>query len=132
MRCATDGVEFVEAPIGSSATYCFLISNTGNTHLKNIRLKDPALEFDSTEVPLLAPGETFTYSLVRPIMERLQNYVAVSAEPSTKTGDDLLYQDVSDTDPSEVAFIEMTAGLKVENTVRFYQLVVTKFELTLF
>lgn len=117
--CETDGVEYVEGPIGSAATFCFLITNSGNTYLKNLRVKNPALNFDETLTrnSPLAPGASVTVNVARPIMGRVQNQVTVSAEPSTNTGEDLPYQDVSDTDPSEVAFLALTPGLEVSNTV---------------
>lgn len=86
--------------------------------MKNIRLKNEALSVDYLHSVALGPGDSFSYSLTQPILTRTQNHATVTAEPSKQTGDDLPYQDVSDTDPSEVAFVAMTPGLEVSNTVR--------------
>jgi len=80
-------------------------------------MKGHELKFDSAVASPLGPGDFLTYSVVRPILRRLQNEIAVSGEPSTKTGEDMPYQDVSDTDPSEVAFISLLPGLQVDNAV---------------
>ncbi len=59
--------ELITANNGDPVTYCFLVTNTGNTHLTNVTLRDPILGIDvNLSVSAfggapLAPGGTFTY-----------------------------------------------------------------------
>lgn len=106
--------------IGSSAVYCWKITNTGNSHLKGISLRNDVLGFELKDMltSVLAPGDSFTYTTSRIVTRREQNSVHIIAEPSTAGGEDLPYQDVSDSDPSEVGPIAMNPSITIQNTVR--------------
>jgi hypothetical protein len=118
--CKTKGVEFAEAKIGSKAVYCWIVTNTGNTYLKGISLRNKVLDFDQRSIlsSPLAPGDSITVTTTGIITRRVQNIVDAVAEPCTKSGSDLPFLDVAASDTSEVGPTPMKPSIVIENTVR--------------
>jgi hypothetical protein len=127
--CKTKGLKFAEAKIGSKAVYCWVVTNTGNTYLKHISLRNKVLSFDQRNIlsSLLAPGDSITVTTTGIITRREQNVVDAVAEPSTQSGSDLPFQDVAGSDTSEVGPTPMNPSIIIENTVRTFVLVCAGF-----
>ena len=94
------------------------MTNTGETHLKNVVLDDLKLSFQDGSIGMLAPGETTTVFHQASIDQPLVNIVNVTAMPSDENGGDLLGAvAVTDSDPSEVGQLENVPSVEVLNTV---------------
>lgn len=118
--CGTDSaVEQTTGYKGADATYCFVVTNTGTTHLKEVKLIDIDLDFtDETSIGGLAPGESATVFFETTIVSPLINVVNATGTPTTPEGDDITgAEDVSDSDPSEVLMLAHEASVQVLNTV---------------
>ncbi len=113
------GTETLTAQVGDTVTYCFRISNTGNTYFTNVSFDDPLLDLDvdiSSEVledVPLAPGASVTYALQTPLQQdwltgdndnndnRITNSATLTGTPATNTGT-TLGDPVTDTDTAVV------------------------------
>ncbi len=113
------GSATLTAQIGDTVTYCFRISNTGNTHFTTLSFDDPLLDLDvdiSTEVlegVPLAPGASVTYALQTPIEadwltedndsnnNQITNTATLTGTPTTGDGT-VLDDPVTDTDSAIV------------------------------
>lgn len=103
---------------GKDATYCFVVSNTGDTTLDNILIENSALGFSYSDVPPLTPNSTATIAYTSPIRGPLTNDVSVSANPVLPDLEDIPdLDDVTATDPSEVGITIHNPNIRVENTV---------------
>lgn len=103
--------------VGTDVTYCFVISNAGETHLASLQIDNPAIDFRSN-VPNLAPNEKYVAWVEREIKSSLVNVITVTGNPIFKDGRDLIdLADVVDTDPSEVALLSHEPNLSVRATV---------------
>lgn len=93
---------------GSDITWCFVVKNTGETHLTNIVLTDVQVPFTSTNTPeVLAPGASFTAYSDSQINGDLLNTVAVTATPATPDGSTItILNAVSDQDTAAVESLE--------------------------
>jgi len=111
------GQELLVDTNGAPVTYCFVVENTGDTHLDNITIGDPALGYTHTFTGVnLAPGGTLTNHIETSLLVDLLNIADVSGNPTDENGDDLPnVDDVSDDDPAEVE--ETRPGFKLEKTV---------------
>jgi CshA-type fibril repeat protein len=76
-------------------TYCFKITNTGQTYLKNLRLEDLPLEPSFDQVLLkpaglntliLAPGAAATFFYQTSLSDSVENVATVTATPSNANG----------------------------------------------
>jgi uncharacterized repeat protein (TIGR01451 family) len=92
--CAT-AVDLVTAPLGDLVTYCFKVTNTGNTHLNDIRVEDldlglseAAMNFVSGEFPL-PPGGSAVFSYAAAVQGSLINRAVASGQPVTEEGRDI-------------------------------------------
>ena len=105
-----DGGELVSTLIGADVTYCFTVTNTGDTHLADIGVDDPDLGIDQTDLTLLsgtpslvAPGGTVTWSYDDTTAGDLTNTATTSGNPATPGGADLVgLTDPTDTDTAAV------------------------------
>ena len=86
---------------GDAVTYCFVVTNTGNTALTGVDLSNRDIDF-SSDLGNLAPGEAKTVAVPRSISNTMENIVLATGTPSSSTGEPLGLNDVSDTDPSKV------------------------------
>lgn len=103
---------------GTEVTYCFEVTNTGKTHLKNVEVKDVQLSFQDGSIGMLAPGESASVYHQATIDQALINFVNATAMPSDENGGDLLGAvEVTDSDPSEVGKLENVPSIEVLNTV---------------
>lgn len=104
-ECRVAGVEKVIVALNETVTYCFKVSNTGNTHLNAIKISDPLLNnYVKTDLVQLAPGESTVVSLPAKVADSLTNVATASGIPCLPNGDKIpSLQPVTNSDPSEVA-----------------------------
>jgi len=82
---------------GANVTYTYVWTNTGNTYLKNIVLKDdngtPGVPGDDFTVCAISgpvpPGFTFTCTVTRPISINTTNTATITADPVDNSGNPL-------------------------------------------
>jgi hypothetical protein len=104
---------------GESVTFCFVITNTGNTPLgKPITVKNDDLSFKQSIETVLNPGEKTIISLPRKINGDKRNIATVIANPLQVDGIDAAgLKDVEASDPSTANQFDYVGNVKVENTV---------------
>jgi uncharacterized repeat protein (TIGR01451 family) len=103
-ECEGAGVEKIIGAGNSSVTYCFKITNTGNTYLTSLRLTDPLLTFTKTDFLPLAPNASIWVSYPSTISANLVNIATIVGTPSTAAGVAVAgLTTVTASDPSEVA-----------------------------
>ncbi len=113
VSCAT-AVEEVTGVIGAQVTYCFKVTNTGDTHLQ-VSVTDPNLNIPPNAVTptpgLLAPSAVATYYYQTTITKDLLNTATATGNPTTAAGVDMPgISDVTDTDTAQVKYIRATIG----------------------
>ena len=86
--CASAG-HYAEGAKGTKVTYCFTVTNTGDTYLSNIKLEDKTLDYVNGAVGSLAPGGSVTVSFDAKIGSTMQNEARVTANPADKFGQDI-------------------------------------------
>jgi hypothetical protein len=113
------GVEKVVGYAGTGVVYCFTVTNTGDTHLRNPILTNPKLNgYTRTMTVTLAPGQSTSVSLAGNITADLDNLAIVTASPVLPNGSPIVgISDVTNSDPSGVAMIVVIAKITVDNTV---------------
>ncbi len=100
---ACPGDETVIGTPGTSVTYCFRVTNTGDTYLNTVVISDSDLGITLTSDLLLAPQESVTLHSNAVIIDDLLNTASVSANPANGDGDDLPgVDDVTDDDTAAV------------------------------
>jgi uncharacterized repeat protein (TIGR01451 family) len=106
------GGELVQGLDGAAVTYCFAITNTGDTYLDQVTLNDPDLVITEGDmiaaggVAPLAPGEVLEFYYETIVADDLLNTVVVAANPTDASGIDLpSLADVTDNDTAEVSEI---------------------------
>lgn len=110
------GGELVAGDLGDPVTYCFVVTNTGDTHLNGIQISDNDLGIKLSSDVLLAPGASVTLHVESTINGDLVNTAVVTANPVNETGQDLPnVDDVSDDDTSEVE--KNTPDINLQTTV---------------
>lgn len=92
-----EGDELVQGALGDAVTYCFVVTNDGDTTLAPVSVVDADLEVDETDMTVvagdltsMAPGDTATLALEHTIEDDLTNTVAVSGIPVDGNGDPLV------------------------------------------
>jgi uncharacterized repeat protein (TIGR01451 family) len=109
-------LEQVTGASGTSAVYCFNITNTGSTYLTNVTLNDQVLAFSRAGIKMLAPGESVIIPLLSKILSNLTNNATAIGNPAFANGTDIPdLSDVNATDPSSVGLF--TANISLTNTV---------------
>lgn len=115
------GVEKVIGTLGDLVTYCFEVTNTGNTFLNEVKLSNTELSFtDTTTIEVLAPGQTITVPFESKVLYELANTVKVEAKPVSQDGIPLEGTGiVMDSDVSEVSVYtgDLRASISIQNTV---------------
>lgn len=116
------GSEKVYGTSGTQVTYCFVVTNRGDTYLNNISLSDTTLGITIGNMTLkngaqpLAPGATLVYYYHGTITQDLVNTAATSGTPSTAAGTTLPGVPVpSDTDTAEVD--RVAPAIDIQKTV---------------
>lgn len=103
---------------GDYVTYCFTVKNTGDTHLNSVTVHNSHLSFTDLSVGLLAPGDSAVVIYAGLITGDDRNVVQVAANPVTPNEEDIVgAEDVSDSDPSEVATIDANPRITIKNKV---------------
>lgn len=109
--CNVAGVESVRTAVGTPITYCFKVTNTGNTYLTKLKIVDPIVGYvNENLIPVLPPGESVlvAYAGLMPDLKadsdnNLDNMATVTATPSFIGGDPIGgLRGVSAEDPSAV------------------------------
>ena len=97
------GVEKVKAPAGTSVTFCFQITNTGDVDLSNIKLNDPLLGISDMSIQNLSVGESTTLTAAGIIEGSLINTAHVTGTPVDEEGNEVSNAEpVEDEDTAEV------------------------------
>ena len=110
-------VEFVEGRFGDDVAYCFNVTNTGNTYLKNLKIDNVAIAFRDNSLTTLAPGQSTTVSVGRKITWSIDNTVSIVATPSNDKSESLAIPDVTYSDTSSVVRIAHLSNIKIDNRV---------------
>lgn len=107
--CESSGLEQVRGFQDDEITYCFKVTNTGNTHLSNIRLTDADIGYTNNALVDLAPGASTVVSMPTTLTATLENTATVTGMPSSSNGQPIPGMDeVSNTDPSQVSMVLAT------------------------
>ena len=116
-RASCNGGELETGPQGEPVTYCFEVTNTGDTYLKNVKVQDQTLNFLENSNGLLAPGATTTMAMEEAIEVDLEGDAEVTGEPAFKDGQQIPgLGPVTDKDPAGVK-ITYAASIQIEKTV---------------
>lgn len=103
---------------GADVTYCFIITNTGNTPLGSVTVRNGDLSFPDTSIDTLAPGESTVLHVSGTISEDLLNTASVSGTPLYPDLSPIAtMSDVEDDDTSSVTALAATPSLDISNTV---------------
>jgi large repetitive protein len=103
---------------GADVTYCFVVTNTGNTPLGSVTVVNGDLSYSTSSIGILAPGKSAVLYLTAEIAADLINNATVTGTP--------LYADESPipdmfnvmaNDTSSVTPIEATPSIAISNTV---------------
>lgn len=103
--CASKGAETALGGLGAPITYCFLITNIGNTYLRQIMVTNPNTKptFANTRTELLPPGGSYLLTLNSTLDSNYTNDVSVIATPALPDGTILTqFPKTEDTDPSSI------------------------------
>lgn len=104
--CETMGVEHVRGYVNDEITYCFKVTNTGNTHLTNVKVTNSDLSYSNDAMVDLAPGASTVVSLPANLTDALKNVATATGTPSSPDGQPIAgMDDVSNSDPSEVSVV---------------------------
>lgn len=118
MSTCDEATNSVNAPYGSPLTYCWNVTNVGNTALLSIRLENLDLQYVGTAAMTnLLPGESTLVVLPSRATGNLINRCTVTATPGSADGNQLMLNDVSDSDISEVDIIALNPQIAVTNNV---------------
>ncbi len=110
------GTELAGVTVGATLTYCFEVTNTGDTHLNGITITDPLLGLTLSDPTLLAPTESVTLSAPATATIDLVNTASVEATPTDSAGNPHAGVDpVTDSDPAAVDIL--TPGIELSKTV---------------
>ena len=108
---APDGTDFQLARYGDTATYTYIVTNTGLAPLVNVVVTDDKLGAIGT-IASLAPGAAATLTASAALTVDTTNVVTVTATPTTKSGDPISgTPSVTDSDDAVVLVPEQTATI---------------------
>lgn len=104
---------------GSIVTYCFNVTNVGNTYLTSVSIDNQDLSFaDTTSIGLLPPGESIIVPYTTTATADLLNSAKVTADPAYENGQPIPYKaNVQDTDPSQVTVVQPAPSVSINNLV---------------
>lgn len=89
---------------GSDVTFCFLVKNKGTSHLRNVRVTNPVLDFQDGSIGTLAPGEVKILYHEDKITGNIKNMALVKGLPFTEDGRRIKdLKEVTHEDPSGVS-----------------------------
>jgi hypothetical protein len=82
----SNNLGLVQAAVNSDVTYCFKVSNTGNTYLSGVELLNVNLNYTLKTNDILAPGDSKFYSVDRKLTATINNTVQITAVPTDNFG----------------------------------------------
>jgi len=119
--------ELITGAVGTPVTYCFNVTNTGNTYLSPVTIDDPDLGITDADMTLvsgdptvaLAPGDSIVWSYDATIEGALTNTATSSGTPSDPEGTPTGDEPVEDDDDASVTADseEPVPGILLEKTV---------------
>lgn len=103
---------------GADVTYCFVVTNTGNTPLGSVTVRNGDLSFTDSSIGTLVPGETAVLHVSGVISDALLNTAEVSGTPLYPDQSPIpTMSDVVDQDTSSVTALQPTPSIDISNTV---------------
>lgn len=116
------GTELATGQTGDDVTYCFVVTNDGDTPLAPVTLTDASLEIDDTDMSVvsgslasMAPGDSATLYVESTVDGDLVNSVTADGVAVDDVGDPLVGVDpVSDVDTAEVREVDQAMTLLTE------------------
>ena len=115
-----ESTEVVDATFGTAVTYCWNVTNTGNTALSSLRLEDTELGFqEHISQSILPPGESVLVTFLSVVSEGLINRCVVVGTPTKSDGSALFLDEVTHSDMSEVKRVALHAQISLQNKVYF-------------
>lgn len=125
VSCTTDGVELITAAAGTDVTYCYRVTNTGKSYLKDVAVTDTGVGYGGDgPFALLAPGDVVYASEFQTTIAGYKNTDAtVTGIPVLVNGNDIETFDytedspVTDTDPAAVNQLDIDPKINIEKTV---------------
>ncbi|MDG1409606.1 MAG: DUF11 domain-containing protein [Acidimicrobiales bacterium] len=118
--CDTNTTDQVDGLLAQPVTYCFTVTNTGDTYL-DVTLDDVTLTLDQDDMSvasgdlLLAPGESVVLYFEDTITADLTNTATATGDPTDDQGVPLGIPDVTDEDIADVTFV-VVEGVCETNT----------------
>jgi uncharacterized repeat protein (TIGR01451 family) len=110
--------ELVKVLFGLPVTYCFIVTNTGDTHLNSVVVRDELLGITRVVPGILAPGANFSFFFPSTATSELINVAEATGNPVFSDGRTIPgLEPVQSVDPSAVGIAETNANIKVENKV---------------
>jgi hypothetical protein len=115
-KCGTpEARDFVAGIYGTPAAYCFIVTNSGNTVLADIKITNKELDYSKSVAGVLKPGEKTTVTLGLPITADLKNVAVVTGNPVKPSLVDIAgLADVSSKDDSAVEKLDFIGGISVD------------------
>lgn len=114
--CGSAG-DLVTASSGTAVTYCFAVTNTGDTYLNGITLTDSDLSIDQGDMTVLSgfqplgPTDSTVLYYETTMSADLTNTVTASGNPTDLSGNDL--PGVSDPTDSDTAEVEVASSAQI-------------------
>ena len=108
---------------GSDVTWCFVVTNTGDTHLSNVTVDDPTLAITNADMTLitgdpalLAPGASVSWYFEGTAPADISNTASTEGTPADSQGVALVnFDPVTDDDPALVDVVD--PAIEVQKTV---------------
>ncbi|MFN8015322.1 MAG: hypothetical protein U0R17_01775 [Acidimicrobiia bacterium] len=125
LKKLTDGIQILKdvtpttAKRGEAVTYSFVVKNTGNTKLTNIKITDPMLGGQVGTIASLEPGAssapiTKTYTIPNNATGTIHNVATATGTPVNPDGS--VRPEVKDDDPADVV-VQLRQGQTIEKSV---------------
>jgi hypothetical protein len=91
------GLDYLVVPLQDKVTYCFTLTNVGDTYLDSITIADPDLNISmadlkpvpGSQLPPLAPGDSVSFYYETVADRHLVNHAEACANPVDAQGQDL-------------------------------------------
>jgi len=113
--CVTKGAKLASGLMNESVTYCFTVTNTGNSHLKTMIVTNDNLKpvFSNTRDALLGPSQSYVLKVQGVIDGNYTNVAKVIATPTLPDGTVLTqYPQPTDDDDSAIEGIVRTIDVR--------------------
>lgn len=108
----------VSSTFGQPITYCWNVTNSGNTALTSVRLENAELGFQSPgSDDVILPGQSSLVTFSSSITDDLINRCTVLATPVKNDGSELALGDVTHTDTSSVERVPLNPMISIRNQV---------------